>query len=159
MTPLNFEARWLIRRDMDGVLAIERESFPHPWTEAEFVRVLRHRNVIGKVVQVGVRVVAFAIYELRRDEIEIVNFAVAREFRRRGAGRFLLGELAKSIGPPRGRRIVCDVCEENLAGHLFLRACGWRCVKVKRDAYEDFDQAAYVFEFRHRDVAQRRLSS
>ena len=159
MTPLNFEIRWLIRSDMDAVLAIERESFPHPWTAAEFVRCLRQRNMIGRGVVVGVRVVAYAIYELRRDEIKIENFAVAREFRRRGAGRFLVGTLAEKCGPQRRRRIVCNVCETNLVGHLFLRACGWRCVKVERDAYEDCDQAAYVFELRHRDVAQRRLLS
>ena len=159
MTPLNFELCWLMRRDMDEVLAIERHSFQYPWTEAEFLCALRQRNAIGKVVHVGVRVVAYAIYELRRDEIEIVNFAVAPEFRRRGAGRFLVGTLAEKCGPQRRRRIVCNVCETNLVGHLFLRACGWRCVKVERDAYEDCDQAAYVFELRHRDVAQRRLLS
>ncbi len=31
------QIRWLIRRDMDEVLAIERSSFQFPWTEEEFL--------------------------------------------------------------------------------------------------------------------------
>ena len=33
--------RWMIRRDMPEVLAIEHASFEFPWCEEEFLRVLR----------------------------------------------------------------------------------------------------------------------
>ena len=39
--------RWMIRRDMPEVLAIEHASFEYPWCEEEFLRVLRQRNCIG----------------------------------------------------------------------------------------------------------------
>ena len=43
------DTRWLVRRDMDQVLEIERLSFPHPWSEEEFLAALRQGNCIGRV--------------------------------------------------------------------------------------------------------------
>ncbi len=57
--------RWMIRRDMPEVLAIEHASFEFPWCEEEFLRVLRQRNCIGMVAEhARSRVVGFMIYEL-----------------------------------------------------------------------------------------------
>ena len=39
--------RWMIRRDMPEVLAIEAASFEFPWLEDDFIRCLRQRNCIG----------------------------------------------------------------------------------------------------------------
>ena len=49
------QIRWLIRRDMDDVLAIERASFQFPWTEEEFLCCLRQRNCIGTVAELDHR--------------------------------------------------------------------------------------------------------
>ena len=38
--------RWMIRRNMPEVLAIEHASQDFPWCEEEFLRVLRQRNRI-----------------------------------------------------------------------------------------------------------------
>src|SRR5918999_229603 len=45
--------RWMIRRDMPEVLAIEHASFEYPWCEEEFLRVLRQRvghQMVAKLV-------------------------------------------------------------------------------------------------------------
>ncbi len=43
--------RWLIRRDMDEVLEIERRSYQFPWDESEFLTCLREPNTIGAVYE------------------------------------------------------------------------------------------------------------
>ncbi len=67
--------RWMIRRDMPEVLAIEHASFEYPWCEEEFLRVLRQRNCIGMVAEHGERIVGFMIYELHRNKIHVLDFA------------------------------------------------------------------------------------
>ena len=67
--------RWMIRRDMPEVLAIEHASFEYPWCEEEFLRVLRQRNCIGMVAELGERIVGFMIYELHRNKIHVLDFA------------------------------------------------------------------------------------
>ena len=79
--------RWMIRRDMPSVLAIEQECFEFPWYEDDFIRCLRQRNCIGMVAEHGERVVGFMIYELHKAKLQVLNFAVAGEFRRGGVGR------------------------------------------------------------------------
>src|SRR3954469_10610522 len=74
--------RWMIRRDMPEVLAIEQQSFPFPWCEEEFLRVLRQRNCIGMVAEYGERVVGFMIYELHKNRLHVLNFSVAADSRR-----------------------------------------------------------------------------
>ena len=86
---------WMIRRDMAAVLQIEAESFPdHPWTEQDFVNCLRHRNRIGMMARIGSGTVGFMIYELDKQRIDVLNFAVAADCRRRGVGRQMVAKLA-----------------------------------------------------------------
>lgn len=69
--------RWMIRRDMPEVLAIEAASFEFPWLEDDFIRCLRQRNCIGMVAEHDDRVVGFMIYELNKSRIQVLNFATA----------------------------------------------------------------------------------
>ena len=72
--------RWMIRRDMPEVLAIEHAGFEFPWCEEEFLRVLRQRNCIGMVAELGERVVGFMIYELHKNKLNVLDFAVHPEY-------------------------------------------------------------------------------
>ena len=77
--------RWMIRRDMPEVLAIEHASFEYPWCEEEFLRVLRQRNCIGMVAEHGERIVGFMIYELHRNKIHVLDFATHRRISSAGS--------------------------------------------------------------------------
>ena len=55
---LRIQLRWMIRRDMPEVLAIEQEAFEFPWSDEDFTRCLRQRNCIGMVAEVGDSVIA-----------------------------------------------------------------------------------------------------
>ena len=74
--------RWMIRRDMPEVLQTEQESFEFSWSEEDFLRCLRQRNCIGMVAEQGERVIGFMIYELHKQKLHIINFAVHPQFRR-----------------------------------------------------------------------------
>ena len=69
--------RWMIRRDMPEVLQTEQESFEFAWTEEDFLCCLRQRNCIGMVAEHDDQVVGFMIYELNKNRIQVLNFAVA----------------------------------------------------------------------------------
>ena len=84
--------RWMIRRDMPEVLAIEHANFEYPWCEEEFLRVLRQRNCIGMVAEHGERIVGFMIYELHRNKIHVLDFSTHAEFCRRGVGRQMIAK-------------------------------------------------------------------
>lgn len=143
--------RWMIRRDMDAVLAIEDQSFEFPWLEEDFVRCLRQRNCIGKVATYddlateAERVVGFMVFQLRTRCFRLLNFAVSPEFRRRGIGSQIIATLACRLSRDRRRRIVSEVRETNLAAQLFFRSLGFRAIGIKRGRYRETAEDAYRF--------------
>ena len=151
---VGFHVRWMIRRDMADVLEIESEAFEFAWSEEEFVRCLRQRNCIGMVAEWNDRVVGYMIYELHKNRLHVLNFAVAREFRRRGVGRRMIGKLVGKLAPQRRSRILLEVRETNLDAQVFFRAMGFRAVSVLRDYYDDTTEDAYVMQFRCRETSE-----
>jgi [ribosomal protein S18]-alanine N-acetyltransferase len=146
--------RWMIRRDMPEVLAIEADSFEFPWLADDFIRCLRQRNCIGMVAEHEDRVVGFMIYELHRSRIHVLNFAVAEEFRRRGVGSQMIAKLAAKLSGQRRSRIVLEVRETNLAAQVFFRENGFRAVSVLRCYYADTPEDAYLMQYRYKPERQ-----
>jgi len=142
--------RWMIRRDMPEVLGIEAESFEFPWLEEDFIRCLRQRNCIGMVAEHDDRVVGFMIYELSKNRIQVINFATAADYRRRGVGSQMVAKLIGKLSAQRRTRITLDVRETNLRAQLFFRANGFRAVSVLRNYYEDTPEDAYLMQYRFR---------
>lgn len=142
--------RWMIRRDMAEVLSIEAESFEFPWLEEDFIRCLRQRNCIGMVAEYDERVVGFMIYELNKTRIQVLNFATAVEYQRRGVGSQMVAKLIGKLSNQRRTRIALEVRETNLPAQLFFRTSGFRAVSVLRDYYEDTPEDAYAMQYRFR---------
>jgi [ribosomal protein S18]-alanine N-acetyltransferase len=139
--------RWMIRRDMPEVLAIEHASFEFPWCEEEFLRVLRQRNCIGMVAEYGERVVGFMIYELHKNKLHVLDFATHPEFRRQGVGRQMVAKLVGKLSSHRRTRIALCVRETNLPGQLFFRIQGFRAMEVIREQYPDTGEDAYLMHY------------
>ena len=142
--------RWMIRRDMPEVLAIEHECFEYPWSEDDFINCLRQRNCIGMVAEHDDRVVGFMIYELHKTRIHVLNFVVARDFQRQGVGGQMIAKLATKLSAQRRSRIVLEVRETNLPAQLFFRQIGFRAVSVLRSYYADTPEDAYIMQYRYR---------
>lgn len=141
--------RWMIRRDMTEVLDIETASFEFPWLEEDFIRCLRQRNCIGMVAEHENQVVGFMVYELNKNRIHILNFAVAPEARRLNVGTQMLDKLVGKLSTSRRNRVILEVRETNLDAQLFFRENGFRAVSVLRDYYEDTTEDAYLMQYRY----------
>lgn len=141
--------RWMFKRDMPQVLEIEAESFEFPWSEDDFHRCLRQRNCIGMVADRAGEIVGYMIYELHKNRLHVLNFAVAARCRRQGIGRQMAERLIAKLAPERRTRIVLEVRETNLTAQLFFRALGFRAISVLRGHYEDTPEDAYVMQYRY----------
>ena len=147
---LHVHIRWMVRRDMAEILAIEGESFEFLWLEEDFIRCLRQRNCIGMVAEHDERVVGFMIYELNKTRIHVLNFAAAAEYRRRGVGSQMVAKLIGKLSACRRTRISLETRESNLPAQLFFRSQGFTAGRVLRDFYDDTDEDAYHMIYRLR---------
>jgi [ribosomal protein S18]-alanine N-acetyltransferase len=140
--------RWMIRRDMPEVLHTEQESFEFAWTEEDFLRCLRQRNCIGMVAEQGERVVGFMIYELHKNKLHILNFAVHPSYRRAGVGTQMVAKLISKLSSHRRTRITLEVRETNLNAQLFFRSQEFKALRVLRTFYEDSGEDAYLLQYK-----------
>ena len=139
--------RWMTRRDIGAVLAIENAVSDHPWCEEDFLRELRQRNVIGMVAEDGDTIVGFMVYELHRRKIQIAAFAACPKFWRRGVGSQMVAKLVGKLSQERRNTLSLFIRETNLAGQLFFRSLGFLATKVVRGHYDDTNEAAYAMEY------------
>ena len=143
--------RWMIRRDMPEVLQAEQLSFEYAWTEEDFLRCLRQRNCIGMVAEHGEKVVGFMIYELHKNKLHILNFAVHPAWRRLSVGAQMVAKLISKLSSHRRTRITLEVRETNLAAQLFFHKQEFKAVRVLRGFYEDSGEDAFLMEYRFGD--------
>jgi ribosomal-protein-alanine N-acetyltransferase len=143
--------RWMIRRDMAEVLQAEQLSFEYAWTEEDFLRCLRQRNCIGMVAEHGEKVVGFMIYELHKNKLHILNFAVHPAWRRMGVGGQMVAKLISKLSSHRRTRITLEVRETNLAAQLFFHRQDFKAVRVLRTFYEDSGEDAFLMAYRFGD--------
>jgi ribosomal-protein-alanine N-acetyltransferase len=146
--------RWMTMRDRSSVLSIENDSFSNPWSQDDFIRCLQNRNCIGMVAEHDGRVVGYMIYELHKNRLHILNFAVSQGLRRSGVGRQMLEKLVGKLHPERRSKIMLEVRETNLAAQLFFRRFGFRAISVLRDFYDDSAEDAYLMQLRCEAIAE-----
>lgn len=145
---LKVQIRWLIRRDMQEVLEIEKACFEFVWTEEDFLCCLRQRNCIGMVAEHDHKIVGFMIYELHKMKLRIVNFAVAPSAQHKGVGSQMINRLVEKLSQQRRKEIALEIRETNLPAQLFFKQQGFRAVHVLRSHYDDTTEDAYVMHYR-----------
>jgi len=125
--------RWLIRRDMDEILEIERTAFCVPWTESDFLECLRAQRVIGTIIEdESNQIAGYLLYELRDRSFHLIRLAIARSWRRNGLGTALIAKIRGKLSPSQRSAITIDVPDSNTGAHLFLQSCGFRAIRVIR---------------------------
>jgi ribosomal-protein-alanine N-acetyltransferase len=137
---------------MAEVFAIENQSFEFPWKTTEFTRCLRNRNSIGMVAEHGdqERVAGYVIYELQKNWIRVLNFAVAPDYRRRGVGSQMVAKLVRKLCAKTRSRILLETRETNLPAQMFFSKNGFRAVSVLRGFFRDTAEDAYEMEYCYR---------
>ena len=141
--------RWLVRKDLKKVLEIDSEAYDPPWTENEFVEIMKkQKNCIGRVAVKSEEIVGFIIYLMHRDRIEIIKLAVAEESKGQGIGTSIIALIKENLlRSKRKNELRTFVQDDNLDAQLFLSEQGFVAVDVLRDFYDDGD-SAYLMSYR-----------
>ena len=142
--------------DLDGIQAVDRESFPSPWTramyEAELLNTGTSFILVGRVP--GAAVAGYCSYRLVADELQINNVAVGPSHRGQGLGRALV-QAAAAHGRRAGARVaLLEVRRSNApAQRLYLRL-GFRQAGQRPRYYEHPEEDALIFAADLRNLGQ-----
>ena len=144
------EAGPLEASDLDEVCAIERASFPTPWTRPLFEEELRRpglcfwRALREPGRPAGGRVVAYGGFWKAVDEAHFTNVAGSPDWRGRGAGRRLLRLLLQEARREGCLRATLEVRPSNRAARALYASEGFEDVALRPRYYSDDGEDALI---------------
>jgi [ribosomal protein S18]-alanine N-acetyltransferase len=139
------EIRPMQEEDLDAVLAVERLSFPTPWTRDNFLYdLLENPHARNLVAWQGDEFAGYACFWVLDSEAKLNNIAVDTWARRRGVGARLLREVVEA-----GRREGCsavtlEVRPSNASAIALYRRFGFVEVGRRKGYYQDTGEDAIL---------------
>lgn len=135
--------------DVDAVLAIERLSFPLPWSRESFIKEIREIDnsrllVVVEDEEARAEVTGYACWWEVVDECHITNFAVAPAHRRRGVADFLLGRVLEDAKGRGLLRATLEVRLGNAAAIALYEKWGFTAAAMRPRYYPDNREDALV---------------
>ena len=121
--------------DLPTLVAIDRQSNPHPWTLAQYESALQSDQLIWVVENDQGMVCAFLVWQKTLDEAEIYNIAVAKSFRRNRFGQRLLDKMLEQCRESGVHKIFLEVRRSNTGAQAFYRDNLFRQIAVRKDYY------------------------
>jgi [ribosomal protein S18]-alanine N-acetyltransferase len=136
------EVRRLTYSDLPAVLAIERRSFPTPWSLAMFVLELSKPSGICLAAAAPDGLVGYLVCSRYADVWHLMNVAVAPEHRRRGIATTLMRRLFEEAGED--ARYTLEVRTSNAEAIAMYRRFGFRPAGHRSRYYHDNGEDALI---------------
>jgi ribosomal-protein-alanine N-acetyltransferase len=111
--------------DLDEVARLEKICFSDPWNRKCFEEELEHQFCMPLVVRWDHQIVGYACLWHVDEQMEIANFAVSPEFRRRGIGRRLMEEVLLESREKGCTSVILSVRESNLSAKNLYEEFGY----------------------------------
>jgi hypothetical protein len=131
------QVRWLLRADLLEVSDIQLECVANPLPLKDMIR---KANCYGRVVVDHDEIVmAYALYRISRDEVEVLELASHQRLGTEAHERTLLEAVQKTVQKT-GKRVLMKVAQQDLARQLLLSKLGFRAVEWGGDVF-------YIFRY------------
>jgi ribosomal-protein-alanine N-acetyltransferase len=133
------------RRHLRGIMAIEQQVYPRPWSPSLFVsEMTTGRNRAYLVALSGRAVVGYAGLISYGDEAHVTTIAIDPEYQRLKIGTRLLYELVREALELGARAVSLEVRVTNWGAQRMYGRFGFRPVGVRRNYYQETNEDALV---------------
>jgi ribosomal-protein-alanine N-acetyltransferase len=141
--PSDLALRRLTYSDLPQVIAIERRSFPTPWSLAMFVLELSKPSGVCLTATLDDRVVGYLVCS-RYDAVwHLMNICVDPDLRRHGIASALLQRLLDRIGDV-DAQLTLEVRRSNGPAIALYERFGFRGAGLRRRYYQDNGEDALI---------------
>lgn len=139
-----YQIRPAVPADARALVAIERQAFRDPWSEASFREALTSAWTFGLIAEDGQGIVGYLIARDVARMGEILNLAVAPGRRRRGIGGALLQAGIAALRRRQVEEIFLEVRESNRSAQALYLSHGFRAVAQRAAYYRNPREDALV---------------
>ena len=133
------------RRHLRGVMAIERQVYPRPWSPNLFLSEMSESaNRRYLVARIDREVVGYGGLICYGEEAHITNVAVDPEFQRRKIATRLLFDLIRSAAEMEADAVSLEVRVTNWGAQRLYGTFGFRPVGIRKNYYQEIGEDALI---------------
>ena len=137
----NYRILPLEKKDLFAVLEIEQQSYPFPWTEEQFLQEIDNPIATVELLWCGKQLAGYLCYWLIAGELQILNVATARQFRRQGVAGKLMEHVFDDCRKNGLERAWLEVRATNVAAIDLYQKQGFVADTVRAGYYRDGEDA------------------
>ena len=126
--------RPMLDSDVDAVMVIEQQVYPHGWTAGIFHDCLRVRYSCW-VMEQGERIIGYGILSAAAGEAHILNIAIDPGFQGKGLGRTFLQFLLETARHHGADTAFLEVRPTNRIALSLYESMGFNQVGLRREYY------------------------
>ena len=143
--PAELEIIRMRRRHLKGVMAIERQVYPRPWSPNLFLSEmseLRSRSYL--VAKMGRETVGYGGVMCYGDEAHVTTIAVDPTYHRRKIGTRIMYELVQESIRLGAKAVSLEVRVSNWGAQRLYSRFGFRPVGIRKNYYQETGEDAVV---------------
>ena len=141
---MTVELRRLELSDLDAIEAVERASYPTPWSRSMFAGELAKPGSISLGAVEDGRLVGYLVISRYVDAWHVMNVAVAPSHRRRGIATMLLERLFEATRDDQRRGYTLEVRVSNAGAIRLYERLGFQARGTRRGYYTDNREDALI---------------
>ena len=133
------------KKHLDEVIAIEKQSFPTPWTRSSFESHLEHPEFAYYLVALkDDEVAGYAGLLFGGDHGQITNISVSPKYQRQGVGQRLLKSIIEFSVAKGIVHLSLEVRVDNNVARQLYSKFGFKEVDTRKGYYQETGEDAYV---------------
>jgi ribosomal-protein-alanine N-acetyltransferase len=152
------------RRHLRGVMAIERQVYPRPWSPNLFLsEMTESKNRCYLVARIDREVVGYAGMICYGEEAHVTNIAIDPLHHRQKIATRLLHDLIGQAVEMGAEAVSLEVRVTNWGAQRLYGGFGFRPIGVRKNYYQEINEDALIMWVddirtpRYRDVLRRRM--
>jgi ribosomal-protein-alanine N-acetyltransferase len=143
--PVEIEVTRMRRRHLKGVMAIERQVYPRPWSPNLFLSEMSElRNRTYLVAKIGKDVVGYGGIMCYGEEAHVTTIAVDPQHHRKKIGTRLLYDLAQEAIRLGAQATSLEVRVSNWGAQRLYSQFGFRPLGIRKNYYQETGEDAVV---------------
>lgn len=138
------EFRKMTAGEVSQVAELEKLCFTLPWSEKSVAGELENPLALWLVAMEGDSLAGYVGSQTVMDETDMMNLAVAPQFRRQGVGEALVSALVASLKERGSRCLTLEVRDSNEAARALYAKLGFVEIGRRRGYYRDPREDALI---------------
>ena len=134
----------LSKEHIDGILRIENECFPMPWSRSSLENELKNKMAVYVVATDDGETVGYGGMWHIVNEGHITNIAVDSRYRRRGIATAIIEKLTEIAEKKEMIGLTLEVRLSNVAAKNLYTKLGFKLEGIRREYYDDNREDALV---------------